>query len=242
MSGREKTALVIFARHPRGRVKTRLVPPLAPAAARALHVACLESTLRLTASLPRRLGRFLYLTPTRARRRPGLNLPPRVSVRTQRGRDLGARLRAALEELLAQNYERVLFIGADSPTLPAALLRRALAALGRTDAVLGPARDGGYYLIGLRARPGRGGREARKVFRGIDWGTARAFHQQRARLRGLGLRTVVLPVWYDVDVPADLRRLRRDLRRRRAAPLAPLRAWFSSRATSGRRGSSASAG
>ena len=234
-----KTALVVFARHPRGRVKTRLVPALAPAAARRLHVACLESTLRLADSLPRGIARFLYLTPTeRPPRRHDLNLPRRFRLRTQRGRDLGARLRAALQALIAAGYRRVVFIGSDSPTLPAPRLRRAFAALRRADAVLGPARDGGYYLIGLRAKKN----PSTAVFRGIDWGTPRAFRQQRARLRRLQLPTVVLPPWYDVDVPADLKRLRRDLRRRRSRRLAPLEAWFSPRTTSGRRGSWASAG
>jgi hypothetical protein len=217
-----KTALVVFARHPRGRVKTRLAPALTPAAARQLHVACLESTLRVADSLPRRVARFLYLTASR--RRHDLNLPRRFRLRTQRGRDLGARLRAALRALIAAGYRRVVFIGSDSPTLPAPRLRRALSALGRAEAVLGPARDGGYYLIGLRAKRN----PSTAVFRGIDWGTPRAFRQQRARLRRLQLPTVVLPAWYDVDVPADLTRLQRDVAATRAAHLAPLRAWFRS--------------
>jgi len=218
-----KTALVVFARHPRGRVKTRLAPLLAPAAARGLHVACLESTLRLADSLPRDIARFLYLTPTeRPRRSHALNLPRRFRLRTQRGRDLGARLRAALGALIAAGYRRVVFIGSDSPTLPAPRLRQAFAALRRTDAVLGPARDGGYYLIGLRAKKN----PSTAVFRGIDWGTPRAFRQQRARLRRLKLPTVVLPPWYDVDVPADLARLRQDVATKRAQHLASLRAWL----------------
>ena len=220
-----KTALVVFARHPRGRVKTRLAPLLAPAAARGLHVACLESTLRLADSLPRDIARFLYLTPTeRPRRSHALNLPRRFRLRTQRGRDLGARLRAALGALIAAGYRRVVFIGSDSPTLPAPRLRRAFAALQRADAVLGPARDGGYYLIGLRAKRN----PSTAVFRGIDWGTSRAFRQQRARLRALGLESKVLSLWYDVDVPADLKRLRRDAARHPAAHLGPLRAWLAS--------------
>jgi len=225
VSRRPKTALVVFARHPRGRVKTRLAPPLAPAEARRLHVACLESTARLADSLPRRIARFLYLTPTeRPPRRHDLNLPRRFRLRTQRGRDLGARLRAALGVLIAAGYRRVVFIGSDSPTLPAPRLRQAFAALRRTDAVLGPARDGGYYLIGLRAKKN----PSTAVFRGIDWGTSRAFRQQRARLRALGLESKVLSLWYDVDVPADLKRLRRDVAAKRAPHLGPLRAWLAS--------------
>jgi hypothetical protein len=210
---------VLFARHPAARVKTRLVPPLTPAEARRLHAACLESSLRLAASLPRRVHRWLYLTP--APRGTRFRLPRGSRVRAQRGRDLGARLRGALRELTRQGYARVVFIGSDSPTLPRAYLQRAFASLARADAVLGPARDGGYTLIGLRAVPG-----AEEVFRGIAWGTARAFRQTLARLRRAKRRTVILPVWYDVDVPADLRRLRRELARSRSPHLAPLRTWL----------------
>lgn len=222
---RPKTALVVFARHPRGRVKTRLAPPLAPAEARRLHVACLESTARLADSLPRGIARFLYLTPIGAARGPHrLRLPRGFRVRTQRGRDLGARLRAALEGLIAEGFRRVVFIGSDSPTLPAPRLRQAFAALRRAPAVLGPARDGGYYLIGLRAKKN----PSTAVFRGIDWGTSRAFRQQQARLRALGLESKVLSLWHDVDVAADLKRLRRDAARHPAAHLEPLRAWLAS--------------
>lgn len=225
MPERHNAALVIFARHPSGRVKTRLVPPLTPEQALRLHVACLESTARLAASLPGSIDKWLYLTPPGGR--PGakercLRLPRSLRVRRQRGGDLGARLRRALRELGADGYRRVVFLGSDSPTLSPRRLRKAFAALLRADAVIGPARDGGYYLIGVR----RGSGKQAEIFRGIAWGTRHAFRQTRTRLRKAGLRTTVLPLWYDVDVPADLIRLRGDLRRSRRAHLAPLRAWF----------------
>jgi len=222
---------VLFARHPAGRVKTRLVPPLTPGEARRLHTACLESSLRLAASLPRRVHRWLYLTPAPPRTRFRLRRPRGFRLRAQRSRGLGARLRAALRELTQQGYTRVVFIGSDSPTLPRVSLQRAFSSLARADAVLGPARDGGYTLIGLRAVPG-----IEEVFCGIAWGTARALRQTRARLRRMRQRTVILPVWYDVDMPADLQRLRREIRRSRRPHLAPLRAWMKEREESVNRG------
>lgn len=224
-----RAALVIFARHPqRGRVKTRLVPPLTPEEALGLHMACLESTVRLAASLPPSVDKWLYLSsPDLAAARRAtrtLGLTGRIRVRVQRGRDLGARLQRAYTELRAQGYERIVFIGSDSPTLPPRRLQHAFAALSRVDAVIGPARDGGYYLIGARSIPGG----LPEMFRGIDWGTSRAFRQTLARLRQAGRRTKVLPLGYDVDTGADLRRLRRDVRSSARCPhLAPLRAWFS---------------
>lgn len=223
MPRREKAALAVFARHPSGRVKTRLVPPLTARQALALHVACVESTVRLAASLPHSVQKWLYLTPARKNSRAlPVRFPRRWRLRVQRGNTLGARLQRAREELLKQGYRRVVFIGSDSPTLPPRWLRQALAALARQDAVIGPARDGGFYLVGFRLKD----RRPPNTFRAIAWGTPRAFRQMRARLRGAGQRTAVLPRWHDVDSPADLARLRREVRRNRRAQLAPLRAWF----------------
>lgn len=223
---------MIFARRPqRGRVKTRLVPPLTPSAALSLHVACLKSVARLGLRLPPSVGKWLYLTsPTQAQARRvarWLGLPRQLIVRTQRGRDLGARLRRALRELLTAGYERVVFIGTDSPTLTPRRLQQAFKALSAADAVIGPARDGGYYLVGARALPSSA---AEEMFRGIEWGTARTLQQTARRLKKLKRRVRLLPLGYDVDTVADLTRLERELQRNFQPHLAPLRAWFRSRA------------
>jgi len=207
-------------------VKTRLVPPLTPDQALALHVACLQSTAALAASLFPRVELRLYLTSNsldaarRIARR--LRLPRQLQVRAQGGGDLGARLARAFKELGADGYDRVVVIGSDSPTLPRRRLQSAFAALNRAQAVFGPARDGGYYLIGLRL-PRAG---LSRLFRGIDWGTPHAFQQTRARLQAARLRLRSLPQGYDVDTATDLNRLRRSLRHSRGTHLRPLRHWF----------------
>jgi hypothetical protein len=99
---------------------------------------------------------------------------------------------------------------------------QALAALRRADAVLGPARDGGFYLMGLRKPAGR----RAQLFHGVDWGTARACRQALAQLRGAGLRVRMLPVESDVDRPEDVRRLKSVVRWSRRGRLAPLRRLF----------------
>ena len=227
MPTHRNAALVVFARAPkRGRVKTRLAPPLTPDQALTLHTACLQSTAALAASLPPAVKLYLYLTsrslPVARRVAHRLGLPRRLQVRVQGGGDLGARLARAFNELGAEGCDRVVVIGSDSPALPRHRLRNAFAALDRAEAVLGPARDGGYYLIGLRL-PRAG---LSRLFRGIDWGTPRAFRQTRARLRAARLRLHLLPPGYDVDTAADLNRLRRNLRRHRGAHLRPLQDWF----------------
>lgn len=219
--------MAIFARHPqRGRVKTRLVPPLTSEEALELHTACLKSTAHLAASLPPWVDKWLYLTSghTAAARRltRALDLPRRLKVRVQGGGTLGRRLTRAFGELLAAGYERVVVIGSDSPTLPRSRLLQALSALTGADAVIGPARDGGYYLIGLRT-PRTG---LSRLFRGIEWGTPRAYRQTRTRLRAVGCRVRTLASGYDIDRAADLARLHRALRRSRHLHLKPLRTWF----------------
>jgi len=227
-----RAALVIFAKHPRrGRVKTRLVPPLTSEQALGFHVACLQSTARLATTLPSSTDNLLYLASpsiTAARRavRP-LGLPRRLKVRLQSRDNLGRRLARAFAELQSEGYERIVVLGTDSPTTSPHRLRQAFAALGRTQAVLGPTRDGGYYLIGLRL-PRRG---LSRLLSGIDWGTPRTCQQTLARLRVARLEVKTLAQGYDVDVAADLIRLRRDLGR--SPRLQPLRDWFAGAAPEG---------
>ncbi|HXE75591.1 MAG TPA: TIGR04282 family arsenosugar biosynthesis glycosyltransferase [Candidatus Xenobia bacterium] len=226
MKQRSEAALVIFARHPSGRVKTRLIPTLGVEGARALHIACLQATAKLVTSLPAAVEEWLLLTSAtqgharRAARR--LGLPRRLRVGVQGRGDLGARLRRAFGRLWAEGFGRVVVIGSDSPALPRRRLLQALRALGRADAVLGPAQDGGYYLIGLRATAARD----KKLLQGVDWGTEHAFRETLSELHRAGLRVQLLPLEFDVDRPKDLRRLKRLVRRSRSPRLGPLRRLF----------------
>jgi len=111
---------------------------------------------------------------------------------------LGARLVAAFQRHFDGGARRVIVIGSDCPGVDAALVSRALAALDEHDLVLGPAHDGGYYLIGLRA-------PVRRLFRRIAWSTHSVLAQTEARARQLGLGAVLLPRLRDVDTASDAR-------------------------------------
>lgn len=131
----------------------------------------------------------------------------------------GTRLSAALAAGLSRGG-RAVVIGMDSPTLPAQTVRLAFRALERADCVLGPARDGGYYLIGARvALPPT-------LFRAMPWSTSRVLRETLSRARAATIRVALLPEWYDIDDAPSLARLRRDARglRRAAATRAALRA------------------
>ena len=133
-------------------------------------------------------------------------LPQRFGMLLQRGADLGERLLGATEDLLAAGFAGVCLINSDSPTLPAALLKRTVQALHSPGdrIVLGPAIDGGYYLIGLK-------HPYRPLFDGIPWSTNQVLAQTLARAAALRLPVAVLPTWYDVDDAGTLQLLLHEL-------------------------------
>jgi len=108
----------------------------------------------------------------------------------------------AVQTLLADGHAGVCVLNADSPTLPTATLRQAAAALAAPGdrVVLGPAEDGGYYLLGMK-------QVHAGLFADIAWSTGSVCAQTQARAQALGLDVVLLPQWYDVDEPASLDRL-----------------------------------
>lgn len=202
-TGLEGAALVVFAKAPQpGRVKTRLVPLLGEAGAARLHARMIEDTLRLAARA--RFARIELHCAPHARHRLFATLARRypITLRTQGRGDLGARMLRACERVL-RTAKTVVLIGTDCPVLRVADLRAAARALqGGHDAILAPAEDGGYALIGLR-------RVSPRLFSGIEWGTDSVLHQTRIRLRTLGWRWRELRVVWDVDRPDDYARLRR---------------------------------
>ena len=202
------SALVLFARAARrGRVKTRLEPRLGRRGALLLHQALVADSMSLLNRAAWRCCARAYVAWT-GRPRTG-----RARLR-QGGGDLGARLRRVIRRLLRAGHRTVVVIGSDSPALPASRIVRAVHLLERgADLVIGPARDGGYYLVGVRS-------DQPALFERIPWGGGLVAARTLRRAARLRLRTRRLPLFFDVDRPADLLRLRRALRgrNRRRAP------------------------
>jgi len=183
-----------MAKHPSpGAVKTRLVPALGADGACALYSAfVLDLAARLRA-LPHPV--IWAYWPAHA---PFSDLLPGTRCVPQRGADLGQRMAGAIADAFSEGPAPVLVIGADAPHLPVEWIAEAATALeGGADVVLGPATDGGYYLIGLR-RPAPG------LFTGIPWSTPGVLAATRERADALGLRQHLLPPCFDVDGPEDL--------------------------------------
>lgn len=231
--------LVIFAKPPiAGRVKTRLFRAEANEAHAHLgRILSAENAANLYAAFLRDLlargveagfrKRRLYIAgELQSGGLPELAAANGYELRVQVGDDLGERMNHALSSELAEGAPGVVLIGSDSPTLPALYLAKAAAALGSADVVLGPANDGGYYLIGART-------PIPTIFApGIAWGTNTVLERTLERLAALekdGKTTVQLPTYYDVDTPADVRWLIAHLRMlgEQSAPstAAVLRMW-----------------
>jgi uncharacterized protein len=120
----------------------------------------------------------------------------------QEGSDVGERMENAFHQAFSRGFSRAVLIGSDIPDLPPALFTDALRSLDDHDAVIGPARDGGYYLLGFRNES-----FLPAVFRGIPWSTGAVFEQTMAIIDRTGRRVHVLPVWQDVDTVQDLKDL-----------------------------------
>jgi uncharacterized protein len=190
--------LIVFARAPEpGRVKTRLLPLLGEQGAARLHARLVERTLKtaLAAGFDRvelycasgMQGSYFG----KIREQFGIRL------RSQGPGNLGDRMYRAL-----RRHPGAVLIGSDCPALRPSDLRTAASALrAGADAVFSPAEDGGYALIGLR-------RAARRLFDGVEWGSARVMAQTRVRLKRLRWRSKELRTVWDVDRPEDVARLR----------------------------------
>jgi uncharacterized protein len=193
-------------------VKSRLHPSLEPEMAALLYRCFLLDRLEEVAGVAGVCPVFAF-SPPWAQAQARALAPAGVELVAQRGADLSARMSALLGDLLAAGHPGAMVMGADIPTLPRAHLDEAARVLAEdaADVVIGPAEDGGYYLIGLR-------RSQPALFSAMPWSTDRVMALTMTRARRLALRTHVLPEWFDVDTETDLRRLRDELRSGAAVP------------------------
>ncbi len=214
-----RCAIAVMAKAPApGRSKTRLTPPLTPEQAAALSAAFLRDITQgiARAAMDRPIVPWVAYAPAgQARAFDGIladgtrllladgatETPPGLA-------GFGRCLFHAVHTLLSDGYEAACVLNSDSPTLPHRILCEAadiLLAPGDR-AVIGPAEDGGYYLLGMKSAHAR-------LFADIEWSTDRVAETTRARAQEIGLELVELPRWYDVDDAASLDRLRHDLAR-----------------------------
>ncbi len=193
--------IAVFARAPvPGEAKTRLIPRLGADGAARLQERLIEGALKKAVALA---GARVALWVAGNADHPFIVAMAQrvgVPVRIQRGRDLGARMLYAFADTLARGHgDRCLLIGTDCPALTSADLAAAAFALAAHDAVVQPAEDGGYVLIGLRAPHAQ-------LFEGIEWGGSTVMQATRERMARLGLRWCERPPLPDLDTPPDYER------------------------------------
>jgi len=220
---RRRSAVIMMGRAPWTGGKTRLdIAPDEDAHADLRHALFLD-TLDVITSIPA-VEHIVACEPADACKPMRALVGPAVDVFAQRGRDLGERLAHVFEDAFRLGFGNVVVVGSDLPDLPALVIGEAIAHLGRgAEVVVGPAVDGGYYLVGLK-------RPYRALFEMIDWGTERVLPQTLAAAANARLTVTLLETCADVDQPSDFERLRRQpshggAPRTRAWASAHLRSW-----------------
>lgn len=202
-------AFAVLCKAPRaGAAKTRLAAEIGDGRAALLAAAFIQDVAESAAAAAAASSAtpYLFFTPAGAEAMIRPLLPPSFHMLPQAEGDLGFRMQNAIAALLARGHEAVILIGADFPTLPRQILLQAARSMMRPGdrSVIGPAEDGGYYLIGLKAPHA-------SLFEDIPWSTPLVLKITLERARRIGLAPTMLPLWYDVDNGAALDRLRAEL-------------------------------
>lgn len=194
---KKKNCLIVLAKNPvAGQVKTRLTPSLSLEEACNIYQGFVHQVLNLSLQVPvcQRViayaGKPQFLKDMAKRYFQFL---------PQGSGNLGIRLQRIFQWARKGGFSKTVVMGSDSPNLPKSYLLQAFDILNKKDLVLGPAWDGGYYLIGARDA------SSRSLFQGIQWSTSKALIQTISRAKGLNLSIGILPAWYDIDTYEDLR-------------------------------------
>ncbi len=215
----QETSLIVFAKHwTPGEAKTRLIPGWGATRAAEMQRRFLAATLaRVGGHFDRQI---LAITPSEKRSEFADLAGPAWDIIEQGAGHLGMRLERVIRAVQQKGKGQVLVIGSDSPDLPVVQILEGAATLQTHDAVLGPATDGGYYLIGFSKEP--------CSLKDIDWGSDQVRRQTEERIVATGMSLATLPLWADVDLPEDVDALLRRVKKRGGHDphLVELRDWL----------------
>lgn len=194
--------LLFFVKNPeRGKVKSRLAAEIGDDSAVSLYknlVVQMLSTLK-EGTFPL----YIYFFPKNAQKPIRNWLGREYLYIPQNGKDLGERMRNGFIDGFAMGYKRAVLIGSDIPDLPMKYIEEAFKSLKEMDAVIGPAFDGGYYLIGFKDKT-----FSPQVFEGIAWGTENVFDETMKKLKRFRRAVYTLPYLSDIDTAEDLKHLK----------------------------------
>jgi rSAM/selenodomain-associated transferase 1 len=197
----DKSTVLLFIKAPvKGQVKSRLAAAIGEEAALEVYGNFILDSIETAekSGFPYKIFYYPFADRTALSGLTGREL----SIMPQEGHDLGARMENAFLRTFAEGFASALLIGSDIPDLPSAVIQSAFESLKKNDVVIGPAADGGYYLIGFNNNS-----FLPRIFQGIAWGTNTVFLKTLDILKGASLRVHLAPEWKDVDTLGDLRDL-----------------------------------
>ncbi|HZX35319.1 MAG TPA: TIGR04282 family arsenosugar biosynthesis glycosyltransferase [Thermodesulfobacteriota bacterium] len=196
----KENALAVMLKAPvEGEVKTRLIPPLTPKEAAILYKAFIKDTFSRLSKLTD-LALYAFFTPFDKKAYIVDIIPQEISLIPQKDGDLGERMYSVFECLFNSGHNRVAIMGSDSPDIPLEYIETAFSMLKESHGglVLGPATDGGYYLIAMD-------RLMKAPFEGIGWSADTVLKDTIKNASASGIIVKLLPEWHDIDRPEDLK-------------------------------------
>jgi len=200
-----KRALIIFLKYPEaGKVKTRLAGRIGDRKAARVYKMMAEDVIAAAGKVSAQAVRiFCYFSPAEKEREIRSWLSGKIECENlaQYGADLGRRMSNAFRDVFQRGLDRACIIGTDCPGTNSDVISQAFDALEGTDVVIGPAHDGGYYLLGLRNR-------CDEIFAGVPWSTRWVFSRTLAKIEKLGLSCRKLTELADIDSLEDLEKSR----------------------------------
>lgn len=191
-----KTCLIIFAKEPEtGRVKTRLAGKMDDNEIIELYKDFVRRTIDIAGKVESDNKFLAYDSSGKA----GFieSVKGSLSLLKQEGADLGERLYNAFLYSKGEGNESTIIIGADSPDMPPEFIYKGFDMLEKSDIVIGPSRDGGYYLIGLKDPD-------RRIFKDVNWSSDKVFAETMDNIKNTGKIASLVDGWYDIDTPEDL--------------------------------------
>ncbi len=193
------SSILVFVKAPKkGKTKSRLVSAVGENTALDIYKTFTVDIVDALRKTPHALKIYFY--PHNSRKAVENWLGKDLSYMPQEGKDLGERMANAFVDCFSGGIAKVVLIGSDIPDLPYAMIDEAFSALESNDAVIGPASDGGYYLIGFKRNTFMAG-----IFREIAWGTSSVYRETMKRFAESVPLVHILPEWHDVDTIDDLR-------------------------------------
>ena len=192
-----KRYLIVFAKEPKkGKVKTRLAKYLSARGSLTLYKELLQNTVESARKV--KCTKRIMAYESNGGGNPFLKkIASDFEFYKQKGENLGDKMLDVFKTVLTSNTKAII-IGSDSPNLPKSYIDKAFTELNSNDVVLGPAFDGGYYLIGLKA-------PHKAIFENIEWSSSSVFRKTLEKAKKSKKKIAVLKPWYDVDRPEDLK-------------------------------------